>query len=126
MQAVAADLGWYFKLKVWVDSTVVRAVANRTLSAICDTWKVRCLWVQEALRDGRFKLSTVAVLQNLADFATKGLGEVDFPRLVEMVGGRLVARSAKQRWDDMISFFFCCGRNAAEACWQRDTHPLIL
>ena len=87
MQAVAADLGWYFKLKVWVDSTVVRAVANRTLSAICDTWKVRCLWVQETLRDGRFKLSTVAVLQNLADFATKGLGEVEVARLVEMVVG---------------------------------------
>ena len=101
VQAVAADLGWIFKLQVWVDSTAARAVANRTGLGKVRHLEVRFLWVQEALRDGRFKLFKVAGVQNPAHVATKGLGEADATRLVEMVGGRTLARPPKQRWADM-------------------------
>ena len=81
VQAVAVDMGWYFKLQHIGDSTTARAVANRTGLGKLPHLEVRFLWVQEALRDGRFELSMVAGSQNPADLATKGLARLRFPGL---------------------------------------------
>ena len=115
------------------DSTTARAVANRTGSRGFARWSVRAF-------NGRW----VAESTGLGD---QRLGETEVSRLVEMVGGRLVARSANRRWADMtgdvqfeqpcVSFFVTAGmrpraagvregRLLAERERERETHPLIL
>ena len=100
MQAVAVDMGWYFKLQIWVTRRLPEQLRTGQV-ANCHTWK--------------------------SDF-------FGFKRLCEMVGGRLVARSANRRWADMtdgVQFeqscvsFFVAARMRPRAgerrgFWQRE------
>jgi hypothetical protein len=101
VQAVAADLGYPLHLRIWVDSTAARAVASRTGLGKVRHLEVRFLWVQEALRDGRFVIQKVAGTENPADIATNGFGEADASRLLGAVGGCAVARGRRPRWADL-------------------------
>ena len=101
VQSVAADLGYPLDLRIWVDSTAARAVASRTGLGKVRHLEVRYLWVQEALKGGRFQIRKIAGTENPADVATKGLGEADATRLFSAVGGVAIPRASRARWADM-------------------------
>ena len=94
-------LGYPLDLRIWVDPTAARAVASRTGLGKVRHLEVRYLWVQEALKGGRFQIRRIAGTENPADVATKGLGEADATRLRSAVGGVAIPRASRARWADM-------------------------
>ena len=67
LQECGLDVG----LRVWSDSSACRGVVRRTGTAKLRHLEVRWLWVQEALREGRFVLKAVPGNSNPSDLGTK-------------------------------------------------------
>ena len=56
IQALAADLGWSWKVRMWVDSSAAKSIASRTGLGKVRHIEVRFLWLQEVVRAGRIEL----------------------------------------------------------------------
>ena len=59
IQAVMNDLGWLVKLRVSVDATVAKSVASRIGLGKIRHLDVKYLWVQGAVKTGRFVIKKV-------------------------------------------------------------------
>ena len=70
-QALAADLGWAWKIRLWLDSTAAKSMASRMGLGRVRHLEVRFLWLQEVVRAGRVALRKIAGEQNPADAFTK-------------------------------------------------------
>jgi hypothetical protein len=108
IQALALDLGYTMKLRVWVDSTAAKAVVSRLGLGKVRHLEVKYLWAQEALRKGRFEVRKIAGTANPADLLTKPLSAGEMSRGLEKVSGFLVRksstatpRSARTPWADI-------------------------
>ena len=88
IQALAAELGWPLNLVVHVDSSTAKAIASRSGIGKVRHLEVKTLWVQAALKEGRFALWKVPGRENPANILTKSLGLKDFEGDLERVGAR--------------------------------------
>jgi len=98
VQALAADLGWTLRLVVHVDSATAKSIASRSGVGKVRHLETKALWVQEAVKGGRFGLAKVRGTSNPADPLTKPQGYSDFVEIFSEVGAmpirRKVARSS--------------------------------
>ena len=56
IQALARDLGWEMRLIIHIDFSTARSIANRTGVGKLRQKETIVLWVQQAVREGRFAL----------------------------------------------------------------------
>ena len=73
VQAVAKELGWPMKVRLWVDSSAAKAVASRTGLGKVRHLEVKFLWLQEVVREGRVEICKIKGENNIADIGTKPL-----------------------------------------------------
>ena len=77
MQALAADLGWSWKVLLWLDSSAAKGIASRMGLGRVRHLEVRFLWLQEVVRKGRVIIKKVAGERNPADILTKPKNAAD-------------------------------------------------
>ncbi len=69
MQALAGDLGWTVKVRVWTDSSAAKAVANRRGLGKLRHVELKWLWMQDMFKEGRIQLKTVRGDEHVADLS---------------------------------------------------------
>ena len=73
LRSIAQDLGLDLRVNIFSDSAAARGIVKRTGLGKVRHIDVQELWVQEALKDGRFGLNTIPGSDNPADILTKHL-----------------------------------------------------
>ena len=110
IQALAEDLGWTLKLRLWVDSNTAKAVVARIGLGRIRHMEVKYLWAQEAHKNGRFVVRKVAGDRNPADVLTKPLSATELKPKLESVGAvvqrrsdtqQALSRAGRPKWCDM-------------------------
>ena len=87
VQALALDLGWSFGLDLFVDATAAQGIAARTGLGRVRHMETRVLWVQQALREGKFRIRRVDGKKNPSDILTKPLSAEFMRPLLMLIGG---------------------------------------
>ena len=95
IQALAADLGWSMKLRIWVDSTAAKAIAARTGLGRVRHLEVRYLWVQDALKKGKFIIEKVRGDINPGDLATKPHSVEEMQVMLKIVNVEVTKRAGE-------------------------------
>ena len=103
LQAVAADLGWNLKIRLWVDSTAAEAIVARIGLGKVRHMEVKYLWAQEANKNGRFEVRKVDGKMNPADVETKPESAAEMCDKLRAVGGHLVKRAGEGPWEKLVS-----------------------
>ena len=94
-QALLRDLGIDLPLRVWTDSSAAMGICGRQGLGKLRHLDTHTLWVQQAVRTGRFELRKVAGEENPADLLTKhSLSEERLRKLVELHGCRFAGGRA--------------------------------
>ena len=88
IQTLAADLGWHWKVRLWVDSPAAKSIASRTGLGRVRHLEVRFLWLQEVVRKGRIALRKIPGEKNPADILTKPKNAADMIVKLVPVGCR--------------------------------------
>ena len=103
IQALAADLGWKLGVRVWVNSSAAKSIASRQGLGRVRHLEVKNLWVQEAVRAGRFEVRKIAGTQNPSDLVTKPHGAREASAVLGTIGGVLRKHGGlrcRPRWAD--------------------------
>ena len=105
--ALAKDLGFDFKLRIWVDSNTAKAITSRLGLGKVRHMEVRYLWAQEALRKKRFEVRKIKGDENPADVLTKALSARDMIGKMKTVGAHFdcvqdVCRVSRDNWADLL------------------------
>ena len=109
--ALGKDLGYEFRLRVWVDSNTAKAIASRLGLGRVRHLEVKYLWAQEAFRNKKFELKKIRGDQNPADVLTKPMSATEMAPKIAVVGGRLVGDRAwfgttphgeRKSWADLM------------------------
>ena len=101
VQALAADMGWFLKPRVWSDATAAIGISKRRgLGKIrhlhtCD------LWVQEQVKSERVLLEKVLGSENPADLFTKYLDQSVMAMALEKMNCEFRDGRAAQALDTM-------------------------
>ena len=90
LQALAADLGISFEIRLWADSSAAKSIAIRKGLGKMRHLAIPQLWLQDAVRDGLFTLRKVAGTENPANVLTKPTFEINIRRLLAGTGITLV------------------------------------
>ena len=108
LAALGKDMGFDFKLRLWVDSNAAKAIASRLGLGRVRHMEVKYLWAQEAHRKKRFEIRKVAGLRSPGDILTKPLSASDISPKLAVIGGALIRRAGsgiegkkKARWADL-------------------------
>ena len=99
MVALGRDMGYEFKLKIWVDSNTAKAIVSRLGLGRVRHMEVRYLWAQEAHKQKRFGVHKIAGERNAADVLTKAMSARDMLDKMKMVGARF--SNVRKVWADM-------------------------
>ena len=59
LQALAQDMGYEMKVRIWVDSTTAKAIATRLGLGRVRHMEVMYVWAQQALKRKRFEILKV-------------------------------------------------------------------
>ena len=110
MVALGQDLGYEFKLRIWVDSSTAKAIVSRLGLGKVRHMEVRYLWAQESHRAKRFEVRKIAGQRNPANVLTKAMSAGDMVEKLRMVGARFEGACepwhvddgpARQAWADI-------------------------
>ena len=86
-QALLHDMGLEVPLRIWTDSSAAMGIAGRQGLGKLRHLDTHTLWVQQAVRTGRFELRKVPGEQNPADLLTKHSQTAErLAKLVELFG----------------------------------------
>jgi hypothetical protein len=113
IQSLLIDLGWSVKLRVWIDATAAKGVASRTGLGKIRHMETRVLWVQQALKAGRFSILKIPGKVNPADVLTKPGSAHEMADRLQMVGAFLKTRGAE---DDVVDG--SCAQVDADFLWR--------
>ena len=91
MVALGHDLGFDFKLRIWVDSNTAKAIVSRLGLGKVRHMEVRYLWAQEAHKAKLFEVKKIAGTRNPADVLTKAMSAGDMVEKLHAVGARFDA-----------------------------------
>ena len=95
IQAMAEDLGYQMKLRLWVDSTAAKAIVSRMGLGKVRHMEVKYLWAQEAHRNARFEVRKIPGELNPADVSTKPESATEMIDKLKSVGAYLVQRAGE-------------------------------
>ena len=84
--SLARDLGFEFKLRLWVDSNTAKAIVSRLGLGKVRHLEVRYLWAQEALRAKKFEVRKISGETNPADILTKLMSASEMVAKLAAVG----------------------------------------
>ena len=102
IQALAEDLGFQVKLRLWVDSTAAKAIISRIGLGKVRHMEVKYLWAQEAHKNGRFEVYKVPGDINPADVNTKPESAREMNEKLQSIGAHLARRASDEPWDDFV------------------------
>jgi len=86
-QALMRDMGLELPLRIWTDSSAAMGIAGRQGLGKLRHLETHTLWVQQAVRTGRFELRKIPGEQNPADLLTKHSQTAErLAKLVELFG----------------------------------------
>ena len=88
--ALGKDLGFEFRLRLWVDSNTAKAITARLGLGRVRHMEVRYLWAQEAHKKKRFEVRKIPGVKNPADISTKAMSATDMKDKMKFVGARYV------------------------------------
>ena len=100
MQTAAKELGIEvgdLSVEIAPDSSGAKSFASRRGSGRIRHIEVKWLWLQQAVADGRFRMTKVAGAKNPADILTKHKGLRDFKDQLMRVNVQVVPRGHEQR-----------------------------
>ena len=100
MQTAAKELGIEvgdLSVEIATDSSGAKSFASRRGSGRIRHIEVKWLWLQQAVADGRFRMTKVAGAKNPADILTKYKGLRDFKDQLMRVNVQVVPRGHEQR-----------------------------
>lgn len=86
MQALARDLGWEMRLKIWVDATAAKSIASRVGLGKIMHLETKYLWAQEAVKKKRISLHKVKGTVNPSGALTKPMSRDAMQHLFGRVG----------------------------------------
>jgi hypothetical protein len=89
VQALAEDLGWSMRIKLWTDSSAAKSAASRRGLGKMRHMEIKFLWLQEAVRRGRLRLAKIAGEVNPSDVLTKPLSIKDIADKLKRVASYL-------------------------------------
>ncbi|CAK0851548.1 unnamed protein product, partial [Prorocentrum cordatum] len=89
MQSLCQGLGRDASLRIWSDSAAALGIMQRRGCGKVRHLETPTLWVQKALKDGRFQLAKVPGKSNPADLGTKFLDQAAMLRGLEMMSVKL-------------------------------------
>ena len=89
LQALALDLGWSMKVKLWTDSSAAKSAASRRGLGKTRHLEIKFLWLQEAVRRGRLRLAKIPGAINPSDVLTKPLSIRDISEKLKVVAAYL-------------------------------------
>ena len=92
VQALAADLGWSMRVRIFLDSSAAKAMASRVGLGRVRHLEVRYLWVQQSVKRGRLQIVKINGKVNPADIATKPKNSTEMQEQASRIGGRIVLR----------------------------------
>ena len=95
LQALAQDLGYELRLRIWVDSSVAKAIVTRLGLGKVRHMEVKFLWAQEAYRRKLFEVRKVAGARNPSDILTKAMSAAEMREHIEAIGGRFPSSAAR-------------------------------
>ena len=87
--AVAKDLGWEMKTRLWTDSSAAKSVAARRGLGRLRHVEVHQLWLQETVKNGRISVKKVHGKSNPSDALTKPLSFRELAECLRKVGGEI-------------------------------------
>ena len=85
MQSLCQGLGKSVNLRVWSDSAAALGIMQRRGCGKVRHLETPTLWVQKALKDGRFQLAKVPGKSNPADLGTKFLDQATMLRALKLM-----------------------------------------
>ena len=91
-QALALDLGWTTKVRIWIDASAAKSMASRIGLGKMRHLEVRYLWLQGAVKQGRLVMVKIKGTENPADIATKPKSADVIKEQVQRSGVVLVQR----------------------------------
>ena len=89
VQAMAEELGWKMKVRVWTDSGGAKSAVSRRGIGRMRHMELKYLWIQEAVQRQRIHMRKVQGKFNPADHLTKPQNRIEYEELVKSVGGEL-------------------------------------
>ena len=95
MQQVMQDMGVKACVRVWVDSSAAKAIAERSGLGKVRHMDVRFMWLQEVRRQGKVKVAKIKGEDNPADIMTKPKNVEDIRRLAALVGVKLIVKGSE-------------------------------
>ena len=100
MQALAQDMGFNLKVRLWVDSNAAKAIVSRVGIGKFRHMEVKYLLTQLAHRTGRFEVKRVDGKHNPADMSTKPKSASEIVDMLLQVGCLLLKREEQllEKW----------------------------
>ena len=93
LKQVMQDMGVRVAVRVWVDSSAAKSIAERSGLGKVRHMDVRYLWLQEVRKAGGLKIMKIKGENNPADIMTKPKGIEDIQRLTKHVGVQMHVNS---------------------------------
>ena len=100
LQSILRDLGFETSVEVYTDSSAAKSIASRIGVGTVRRIHTKLLWIQEAVRDGRIKLTRISGGHNPADVLSKPMSVPEMNGKLQSVGIEILSR--KLRWADLV------------------------
>ena len=100
LQSILRDLGFETSVEVYTDSSAAKSIASRIGVGKVRHIHTKLLWIQEAVRDGRIKLTKISGGHNPADALSKPVSVSEMNGKLQSVGIEIL--STKLRWADLV------------------------
>ena len=96
IQSLAADLGWNLRVQVHTDSSAAKSMASRSGIGKIRHLCTKMLWVQDAVKVGKFKLFKIKGAENSSDILTKPKSAGEMAGHLEFMGAEWVRRRERR------------------------------
>ena len=100
LQSILRDLEFETSVEVYTDSSAAKSIASRIGVEKVRHIHTKLLWIQEAFRDGRIKLTKISGGHNPADVLSKPMSVSETNGKLQSVRTEIFSR--KLRWADLV------------------------
>ena len=98
LQSILRDLGFETSVEVYTDSSAAKSIASRIGVGKVRHIHTKLLWIQEAVRDGRIKLTKISGGHNPADVLSKPMSVSEMNGKLQSLGIEILSRKQTGRF----------------------------